>query len=57
MGMDYDFDQWVADEGGPDAVVEMIADLRRKIEDGLLPGFTSKDDFFAHLGRPGRQSA
>lgn len=57
MGMDDDLDQWVADEGGPDAVVEMIADLRRQIEDGLLLGFTSKDDFFAHLGRAGRQSA
>ena len=51
------FEQWVADEGGPEAVVAMIDEVRRQAAEGLLPGFTDKDMFLAHLGRPGRQSA
>jgi hypothetical protein len=52
-----DFDRWVADEGGPEAAVAMIADLSRQIDSGDLPGFTNRDDFEAYLRRPDRRSA
>lgn len=54
---DASFEQWVAEEGGPQAVVEMVADLRRQVNEGLVPGFTSKDEFLAYLRRDGRRSA
>ncbi len=54
---DQSFEQWVADEGGPEAVVAMIDDVRRQIAEGLLPAFTDKNEFLAHLARPGRRSA
>lgn len=51
------FDQWVADEGGPEAVVAMVEDVRRQADEGLLKGFTDKDEFLAHVTRRGRRSA
>jgi hypothetical protein len=51
------FDQWVTDQGGPEAVVAMIDDLRRQAADGVLPGFTDKDEYLAHLERRSRRSA
>jgi len=54
---DLSFDQWVADEGGPEAVVAMVGDLRRQAADGSLRGFSDKDGFLAHLDRRGRRSA
>ena len=54
---DEGFEQWVSNEGGPEAVAEMVADLRRQVDDGLLPAFTDKDDFLAHITRYGRRSA
>jgi len=49
MSGEDDFDRWVADEGGPEAVVAMIAELRRQIDSGDLPGFTNRDDLEACL--------
>jgi hypothetical protein len=54
---DPDFEQWVTDEGGPDAVLAMVDEVRRQAADGLLRGFTDKDEFLAHLGDRGRRSA
>jgi len=59
MGVNDDptFDQWVTDEGGPEGVVAMVDDLRRQADDGVLPGFSDKDEFLAHLERRDRRSA
>jgi hypothetical protein len=54
---DLDFEQWVAEEGGPEAVVAMVDEVRRQADDGSLRGFSDKDEFLAHLGRRGRRSA
>jgi hypothetical protein len=54
---DPDFDQWVTEEGGPEAVVAMVDQVRRQADDGSLRGFSDKDEFLAHLGRRGRRSA
>jgi hypothetical protein len=54
---DVSFEQWVAEEGGPEAVVKMVADLRRQVDEGLVPGFTDKDEFLGYLRRGGRRSA
>ncbi|HUP70301.1 MAG TPA: hypothetical protein VM142_10865 [Acidimicrobiales bacterium] len=54
---DDSFDDWVAEVGGPEAIVAMVDDLRRQVDEGLLPGFTNREDFLAHLGRPSRRSA
>ena len=51
------FEQWVADEGGPEAVVAMVDDVRRQADEGVLEGFTDKDEFLAHVSRRGRRSA
>ena len=51
------FEQWVADEGGPEAVVTMVEEVRRQADEGVLTGFTDKDEFLAHVARPGRRSA
>jgi hypothetical protein len=47
---DRSFDQWVVDEGGPEAVVAMVEDVRHQVDEGLLQGFTDKDEY---LNRPG----
>jgi len=52
-----DFDQWVEDQGGPEAVLTMIEDVRRQAADGSLRGFTDKDEFLAHLASGRRRSA
>lgn len=57
MSADQSFDQWVRDEGGPEAVVAMVEDVKRQADEGLLPGFTNKEDFLTHLVRRGRRSA
>lgn len=54
---DDDFHQWVADQGGPDAVVAMVAEARRQVENGTLPGFTSKEEFLAYMRRRDIRSA
>ncbi len=54
---DDSFDDWVAKVGGPEAVVEIVDDLRRQVDEGLLPGLTNREDFLAYLGRPSRRSA
>jgi len=51
------FDEWVVQEGGPEAVVEMVSRLRRQIDEGTLLGFTDKDAFLEHLRRVDRRSA
>jgi hypothetical protein len=51
------FDQWVVQEGGPEAVVEMVSRLRHQIDDGTLPGFTDRHVFLEHLRRIDRRSA
>lgn len=57
MNEDLDFEQWVTEEGGPEAVVAMVDEVRRQADDGSLRGFSDKDEFLAHLGRSGRRSA
>lgn len=52
-----EFDQWVADQGGPEAVAAMVADVRRQVEKGTLPGFTDRASFLAHLRRRDRRPA
>lgn len=54
---DPSFEQWMEDEGGPEAVVAMVEDVRRQADEGVLPGFTDKLEFLAHLGHRGRRSA
>jgi hypothetical protein len=54
---DEGFERWVAEEGGPEAVAEMVADLRRDVEAGRIPGFTEKSEFLAHLQSRDRRSA
>jgi len=54
---DSSFEQWVTDQGGPEAVVAMVEDTRRQANEGLLRGFTDKDEFLAYLERHGRRSA
>lgn len=54
---DDDFDQWVADQGGPEAVAAIVADVRQQVQDGTLPGFTDQAEFLAHLRRRDRRSA
>ena len=54
---DADFEQWVEDQGGPEAVLSMIEDVRRQAADGSLRGFTDKDEFLAHLASRSRRSA
>jgi hypothetical protein len=54
---DPDFEQWVKDEGGPEAVLALVEEVQRRAADGSLRGFTDKDEFLAHLGRRGRRSA
>jgi len=56
-GDDDDFDQWVADQGGPEAVAAMVSEIRRQVEDGTLHGFTDRGEFLAHLARRDRRSA
>ncbi|MDQ6727487.1 MAG: hypothetical protein M3066_15150 [Actinomycetota bacterium] len=57
MAAEPSFEQWVKEEGGPEAVVAMVEDVKRQADDGLLRGFTNKDEFLAHLARRGRRSA
>ncbi len=54
---DSSFEQWVTDQGGPEAVVAMVEDTRRQADEGSLRGFTDKDEFLAYLERHGRRSA
>lgn len=54
---DLSFEQWVANEGGPEAVVAIVDELRQQAAEGSLPGFTDKDEFLAYLGRRGRRTA
>jgi antibiotic biosynthesis monooxygenase (ABM) superfamily enzyme len=54
---DEGFERWVAEEGGPKAVAEMLADLRRDVEAGRVPGFADKDEFLAYIQSPDRRSA
>ncbi len=54
---DEGFEQWVADEGGPEAVTKMVADLRLDVEAGRLPSFTDKDQFLAYIQSHDRRSA
>jgi predicted RNA polymerase sigma factor len=54
---DPSFEQWVANEGGPEAVVAIVEELQQQAADGSLPAFTDKDEFLAHLERRGRRSA
>ena len=45
---DQSFEEWVADEDGPEAVVAMIDGVRRQATEGSLIAFTDKE-FLAHL--------
>ncbi len=44
---DDDFDRWVTEKGGPEAVVAMI-DMKRRVADGSLPGFRDKEALLAY---------
>jgi hypothetical protein len=35
----------------------MVDDVKRQADEGLLPGFTDKEEFLTHLVRRGRWSA
>jgi len=54
---DQDFEQWVMDEGGPEAVAAMVNGVRQQAADGSLRGFTDKNEFLAHVERRSRRSA
>ena len=45
---DHDFDRWVAEKGGPEAVVAMIDDMKRRVADGSLPGFQDKQALLSY---------
>jgi len=46
---DPSFEQWVADEGGPAAVVAMVDEVRGQATEGVLRGFSDKDAYLPHL--------
>jgi hypothetical protein len=45
---DCDFDRWVAEKGGAEAVGAMIEDTKRRVADGTLPTFLDKEALLAH---------
>jgi hypothetical protein len=49
-------DKWLS-EIGDDAVVEAVAQARRSIADGTMPGFSDKVEFLEYLRHPHRQTA
>ncbi len=54
---DPSFEQRVADEGGPEAVVAMVDEVRRQAAEGVIPGFNDKYTYLAHVERRDRRSA
>jgi hypothetical protein len=54
---DAGFDEWVTDQGGPEAVAAIVAGVQREVEAGVLPGFTDKETFLAYLRRRDRRPA
>ena len=44
-------------EIGDDAVVEAVAQARRSIAEGTMPGFSDKGEFLEYLRHPHRQTA
>lgn len=54
---DEGFERWVAEEGGPEAVAQMVADLRRDVEAGRVRGFADKDEFLSYIQSHDRRSA
>ncbi len=57
---DPEFDRWVVEMGGEEAVVAMIEDTRRRAAEGTLRGFhdeASYGQFLKDLGPGRRQSA
>jgi len=49
-------DKWLS-EIGDDAVVEAVAQARRSIAEGTMPGFSDKGEFLEYLRHPHRQTA
>lgn len=49
-------DEWI-DEVGEDAVMAVVEDTKRRVEDGSLPAFSDKKDLLAYVRRARRQSA
>jgi hypothetical protein len=45
-----------AAEGGPEAVAATVADIRPQVNDGVLPGFTDKDEFLTYVRRRDRRA-
>jgi hypothetical protein len=54
---DDDFDRWVAEKGGPEAVVDIIEDIKRRVAEGSLPVFREKEALVAYWAAGRRQSA
>jgi hypothetical protein len=54
---DEGFEQWVADQGGPEAVAGIVAGFRREVDAGQVRGFTDKDEFLAYIKSRDRRSA
>ncbi len=54
---DEGFEQWVADEGGPEAVAQMVAELRRQVAAEDIPAFTDKDEFLTYIKSRDRRPA
>lgn len=55
QGNDDDFDRWIAEKGGPEAVVAMIDDMKRRAADGSLPGFKDKQALLSYWADGGHE--
>ena len=49
-------DDWI-EEVGEEAVVAVVEDTKRRVEDGTLPAFSDREGLLAYLRRGRRQSA
>ena len=52
---DDDFDRWIAEKGGPEAVVAMIDDMKRRVADGSLPRFQDKQALLSYWADGGHE--
>jgi hypothetical protein len=54
---DDEFDRWVVAKGGPEAVVAMIEDIKRRVAEGSLPAFWEEEPLLEYWAGGRRQSA